>query len=175
MYRFSNPLIWLLRFRHRCGYGVHSPFAFRFITEVIYEKAAYYAYRELDRTLPFRDRFRVRKILHLLFRISNWSQPDVIACFSSSDDVPKYLAAGCRKAQIVDYVPDERIDLCWLDKPNNDVLSHLHEHSVLMTDHLSKNREWFQNIPAIVTFDLYDIGIAFFDTKYNKQHYIVNF
>ena len=147
----------------------------RIITEVIYEKAAYYAYWELDRTLPFRDRFRVRKILHLLFRISNWSQPDVIACLSSSDNVAKYLAAGCRKARIVVHVPDGEIDLCWLDKPNNDVLSYLHEHSVLVIDHLNKNSEWFRSLPAVVTFDLYDVGIAFFDTKYNKQHYIINF
>ena len=58
---------------------------------------------------------------------------------------------------------------------DDDMKNTPNEFDVLMTDHLSKNREWFQNLPAIVTFDLYDIGIAFFDTKYNKQHYIVNF
>ena len=26
-----------------------------------------------------------------------------------------------------------------------------------------------------ITFDVYDAGIAFFDKKMNKQHYIVNF
>ena len=33
----KRPFIWLRRFRHRCGYGVHSPFAFNLITQVIYE------------------------------------------------------------------------------------------------------------------------------------------
>ena len=33
----KRPFIWLSRFRHRCGYGVHSPFAFSLITQVIYE------------------------------------------------------------------------------------------------------------------------------------------
>ena len=33
----KRPFIWLYRFRHRCGYGVHSPFAFNLITHVIYE------------------------------------------------------------------------------------------------------------------------------------------
>ena len=28
----KRPFIWLSRFRHRCGYGVHSPFAFNLIT-----------------------------------------------------------------------------------------------------------------------------------------------
>ena len=38
-----RPLRWLLRFRKRCGYGIHSPFAFQFVTGVIYEKGAYFA------------------------------------------------------------------------------------------------------------------------------------
>ena len=43
----KRPFIWLYRFRHRCGYGVHSPFAFNLITHVIYESTAYYKYEEL--------------------------------------------------------------------------------------------------------------------------------
>ena len=44
LYYLKRPLIWLSRFRYRCGYGVHSPFAFSLITDVIYEKMPYYAY-----------------------------------------------------------------------------------------------------------------------------------
>lgn len=43
----KRPFIWLSRFRYRCGYGVHSPFAFSLITDVIYEKMPYYAYFSL--------------------------------------------------------------------------------------------------------------------------------
>ena len=43
----KRPFIWLSRFRHRCGYGVHSPFAFNLITQVIYESTPYYKYRDL--------------------------------------------------------------------------------------------------------------------------------
>jgi len=175
MYRLTNPLIWLCRIRHRCGYGVHSPFAYRFITEVIYETTPYYAYMKLDLDLPYKDRFRVRKILHLLMRISNRRQPDFIVSLSSSGHAARYLEAGCRKARIIDYVPDEVIDLCWIDEPNDKVLAHLDEHSILILNNLNKHKGWFKNLPSVVSFDLYDIGIAFFDTQYNKQHYIVNF
>lgn len=175
MYRITNPLIWLSRFRHRCGYGVHSPFAFRFITEVIYEQAAYYAYEELDRNLPYRDWFRVRKILHLLLRISNRRQPDVIVCLTSAAYVAQYLQAGCRKTKITNCLTEEHIQLCWIDEPNDDIASHLNQQSVLVLNNLHKHKEWFNTLPSAVSFDLYDIGIAFFDTKYNKQHYIVNF
>lgn len=175
MYRLSNPLIWLFRFRHRCGYGVHSPYAFRFITDVIYEKTPYYAYAELDKKLRKKDKFRVRKILHLLLRTTNWRQPAVITCLTTSKDVSRYIAAGCKKAKVTGSIPEGQIDMCWLDEPNNEVLPHLNEHSVLLLDHLDRNKDWFQKLPCVVSFDLYDIGIAFFDTKYNKQHYIVNF
>lgn len=36
------------RFRHSRGYGVHSPFAFNFITNVVYEKHWYYAFSDLE-------------------------------------------------------------------------------------------------------------------------------
>ena len=42
----KRPFIWLSRFRHRCGYGVHSPFAFNLITQVIYEYTPFYKYKD---------------------------------------------------------------------------------------------------------------------------------
>jgi len=175
MYKISSPLIWLRRFRHRCGYGVHSPFAFRFITDILYMNLPYYAYKELDKDLPFGCMFRVRKILHMLLRLSNWRQPDVIVCLSAPDQVTRYLQAGCRKAEITGSIPPGQVDLCWISEPNEEIISHLNEQSVLILDHLDQHMEWFRGLPAVVTFDLHDTGIAFFDTKYNKQHYIVNF
>ena len=52
--RFSQ---WLSRWRHRRGYGVHSPWAFSWITQVIYNDMAYYAYADLQRRrrLPATD------------------------------------------------------------------------------------------------------------------------
>lgn len=175
MYKFSNPLVWLRRFRHRCGYGVHSPFAFRFITDILYMRLPYYAYEEMDKNLPFECMFRVRKILHMLLRLSNWRQPSVIVCLSAPAYVEQYLRAGCKKADLMDHIPREQVDLCWLSEPDDEVIKHLNTHSVLVLDHLDLHKEWFLGLPAVVTFDLYDTGIAFFDTDYNKQHYIVNF
>ena len=44
---WRHPVVWLRRFRHRCGYGVHSPFAFQLIRGVVYERGEFYAYRPL--------------------------------------------------------------------------------------------------------------------------------
>ena len=47
--------------------------------------------------------------------------------------------------------------------------------SVLVLDNLRRHRKWFAALPATVTFDLHDVGIAFFDSTKNKQQYKVNF
>lgn len=49
MGRLRNIIRWPGRYRTSRGFGVHSPFAFDFITKVLRErKAAYYAYPEID-------------------------------------------------------------------------------------------------------------------------------
>lgn len=68
------------KIKHRKGYGVHSPFAFSIITDVIEEKSAYYAYSVMHRIymnnspisykaacliLRLANRFQTRKILEL--------------------------------------------------------------------------------------------------------------
>lgn len=174
MQKVTNPLIWLVRFRHRKGYGVHSPFAFRFITDVIYERHPYYAYKELDKVLPFSKRFRHRKGLHLLLRLANHLQPSTITLPKDAWLEKRYLQSGCKSARILCGWP-EQTSMCLLRKPDDEALQHLGEHSVLLLDNLHRHREWFKSIPSVVSFDLYDFGIAFFDKQYNKQYYKVNF
>jgi len=76
--------IWLKRFRHRRGYGVHSPFAFDFLTYVVYERGEYYAYRELKKRYPVvclcggLHRLKCRKFL---FRLSNYVHPSLIRIY----------------------------------------------------------------------------------------------
>lgn len=175
MQKVTNPLVWLARFRHRRGYGVHSPFAFRFITDVIYESHPYYAYRELDSRLPLPMRLRQRKGLHLLLRVANHLQPDTIVLPRDAWWEKRYLQSGCRTANIQCQWPKGEVGMCLLREPSDEVLQHLGQHSVLLLNDLHRYRQWFRELPSVVSFDLYDLGIAFFDKQYNKQNYIVNF
>lgn len=175
MQKVTNPLVWMARFRHRKGYGVHSPFAFRFITDVVYESHPYYAYRELDRELPLSMRLRQSRGLHLLLRLANHLQPETIVVPAGASWEKRYLQSGCRKASILSEWPEGEVSLCLLSEPSSEVLSHIGEHSVLLLDNLHHHREWFRSLPSVVSFDLYDLGIAFFDKQYNKQYYVVNF
>lgn len=175
MQKVTNPFVWLTRFRHRCGYGVHSPFAFRFITEVIYEQQPYYAYADLDKLLPLGMRLRQRKGLHLLLRLANRLQPRTIVLPRDAWWEKRYMQSGCRKASIMIGWPAGEVDMCLLREPAHEALRHIGEHSVLLLDNLHRHREWFANLPSVVSFDLHDLGIAFFDTNYNRQYYKVNF
>lgn len=104
--------VWIKRIRHRKGYGVQSPFAFDFITGVIYEKGAYYDYPNLatlykqmkkEKSVRFSKR-----VDQLLFRIANFHQPDVIVDFGGpSKDAYLYLSAGCKHAKVHILHPSE--------------------------------------------------------------------
>ena len=60
------------KLKHRKGYGVHSPFAFSIITEVIEEKTPYYAYQRMQRTLVRGARTPISlKVATLIFRLAN--------------------------------------------------------------------------------------------------------
>ena len=87
----------------------------------------------------------------------------------------EYLQAGCKRAQLQTALKHKGKTLCLLKSPDEDVCKYLDEESVLVLDNLHRHKKWFATLPAIVTFDLYDIGIAFFNPKHNKQHYIINF
>lgn len=97
----KRPFIWLYRFRHRCGYGVHSPFAFNLITHVIYETAPYYKYKELaaaQKELAAQKgrtwNYESVKVKRLLFRLVNYAQPGTIIDAGIPAASSLYLKAG---------------------------------------------------------------------------------
>lgn len=171
--------MWLLRVRNRCGYGVHSPFAFRFITDVVYERTPFYAYEALGRSLPWHCQWRIRRGLELLLRIANYRQPRVIALDAQVPSLlpwaETYLRAGCSTADVVSLAEAEQADLVFLSRPDDRAPALLGERGILILDNLHHHREWFRQLPCTVSFDLYDLGIAFFHVPYYKQGYKVNF
>lgn len=173
----NNPLVWLLRFRHRRGYGVHSPFAYRFITEVVYERELFYAYEELMATLPFHLRFRVRKGLELMLRIANYRQPRLIVMADANEHAERYLRRGCQTAEVRRWEgrDNQPIDLCYTKHACDEILPLMGDRGILVVDNLHRCRRWFRGLDTAVRFDLYDIGIAFFGIPNHKCTYVVNF
>ena len=173
----TNPFVWLCRFRHRRGYGIHSPFAFGFLMQVVYERHAFYAFPALDAGLAWWQRFRVRRTLHLLFRLANYVHPQQIIAPDTSLAArymqaarPQARSGSCRKMLSPTLV---YLQAPW-DEDDTSILP-LGADDVLVLDSLHRHRAWFAALPATVTFDLYDTGIAFFDPRFSRQHYIINF
>ena len=87
-----------------------------------------------------------------------------------------YFKAGCATEALTDtYASRPDRNIIFLNKPDDEVIACLHTDTMLIVDDIHKHREWFKRLPAVVSFDLYDLGIAFFDTQYHTHYYIVNF
>ena len=202
----KRPFIWLCRFRHRCGYGVHSPFAFNFITHVIYETTPYYKYSDLaaeqKRLAPQKDRtwnYEPLKVKKLLFRLVNYAQPRTIVDAGMPAASSLYLKAGKEGA---DYTAASDLSGLFLESGMPVDFLYVHDYrrpefveevlrvcmgrvtgaSVFVVEgirYTPQMRAVWKRVSrhekAGITFDLYDLGIVFFDKTKIKQDYIVNF
>lgn len=202
----KRPFIWLHRFRHRCGYGVHSPFAFNLITHVIYERTPYYKYEELEKMQKQQARekdrhwrYESKKVKRLLFRLVNYVQPDTVVDAGTLSASALYLRAGKEAA---DYTPASDLSDLFLEGGVPVDFLYLHDYrrpqfveevfrlctartrskSLFVIEGIRYTPQMHalwkrmqQDEQAGITFDLYDLGLIFFDKTKLKQDYIVNF
>ncbi len=197
---------WCLRFRHRCGYGVHSPSDFFLITSVIYESLPYYAYRELKavsfpKGLPhYRE-----KVNKLLFRLVNFYCPKTLLEVGEGNGSSiRYMRAartsmvavsmaGLKKEETMRQLEAElkrmgQVDFLHIGHTPyyKEVLElafpYLNDASCVVAGGIYASKEkgcWWKQLTdderVRITFDLYDIGLVFLDTKRYKQNFIVNF
>lgn len=104
--RVDRALSALSRYRRSQGFGIHSPFAYRFVTGVLREKAAYYAYDEIavarrsaveggaEGVLPLGS-------LQLLFRVVNFFNPSTVLQIGSDDVVAACSLAVSSRLKLV--------------------------------------------------------------------------
>lgn len=204
LYYLKRPFIWLSRFRYRCGYGVHSPFAFSLITDVIYEKMPYYAYdllkvEQKKRIITQGWEKGIPRINRLLFRLVNKVQPATIIEVGKPSAASLYLqsakpSAGYLFASDLSELfldADTPVDFLYLNDYRNPALleevfnicsrrttpnSLFVVHGICYSKAMKNLWKQLQNDERVgITFDLYDAGLLFFDTTKIKQHYIVNF
>lgn len=180
---FLNPLVWLWRVRHRCGYGVHSPFAFDFLTQVVYNRSAYYAYQELDVLHPFWVALlglRPRKLSRLLFRLANYQHPKNAVFIGENAINFAYMRAAVPSAKWLDEYGEKcPVNFAYTEKPVENILDGMAEGSMLVLGDLQHNKTFWKLLQAdkrvTLTFDLYDIGVVFVRFPLFKQDYIINF
>lgn len=190
MWNLKRTWIWLTRC-HRCrGFGIQSPWAFWFATEVVNQHLPYYAYidmAEKEKTLSWEQ----KKMARLYFRLANFLQPRHILLHSpASDAYGEYMRKGCRKATWGKAGETANADTLACINLNgtggHDMLQRLigakDRPLAMVVEGIHANgnnrRTWqglTSNPECITTFDLYHCGIVFFDNRRSKQNYIVNF
>jgi len=188
----------LRRLPHRRGYGIHSPFAFQLVTDVIYEKGEYYAYRPLAALRKNTKTALSERDDRLLLRLINHHGAG--SCWVVGRDTGltcKYLQAGrsrCRIRSAAEATPallgawlanGGMPDMvCLVGCPNwygllRTLLPHCHDRCLIAIEGIHRHkgtRHWKEAIreeAVRVTFDLYGWGLLYFEKRLNKQDYLI--
>lgn len=169
-----------VRFRHKRGYGVHSPFVFSLIMNVIRDKTKCNDYPD-EKILGVKLKHRERKLYRLLFRLGAHLGVKKVGCLGiRSDIVGQYLSA--LDMDIVIYhdatgnMPD--VDLIYIGRDSRlslqDEKDMLNDKvCVVITDIYKTNAPLWRRLKAqsTVTLDMMWYGILFFDKKFQRGHY----
>ena len=191
---WRHPVVWLRRFRHRCGYGVHSPFAFQLIRGVVYERGEFYAYRPLAEWRQTQPCGQSERLDRLVLRLANEVQPVRVALWGEPVGVTRrYVEAGCRRARVDevgcgDMPGGVGYDMVYARRPEDlfrlfdQAAAQVPERALMVFEGIHRSRKaragWravVADARATVTFDLYDVGLVFLHPRLLRQHYIVNF
>lgn len=182
--------VWLCRMSHSRGFGVQSPSAYRFIRYVLCEHYPYYAYDEL-RLKHVSLSWLERKRMELYFRMANFRQADVwIDNGKDSELLEEYARQGCRKTRVARGIGNSQgvvqiARVCPVDGCEGlleELLNHTDRNSIIAVEDISEShvaqrlwRRLVNSSQVSVSYDLYYLGVAFFDTERFKNNYIVNF
>lgn len=193
-YKVQRYLHWLRRIKYCRGFGVQSPSAYRFIRYVINEHYPYYAYDELRKELPRLDSL-TRKRMELYFRISNYRQASLWLDYSRRDDtIAIYVGRGCNATRVRNIADSQQpvsgdkievLRICPIagcESVLAAALKQADDRTMFVIEDIGYNdtakRMWQKLLESDITsvsYDLYYLGIAFFDRKRYKNNYIVNF
>lgn len=88
-----------VRFRHKRGFGVHSPFMFNLILNVIRDKEKKFNYPE-EAEHNRKIRLKQRKLYRLICRLVCFLNVDYVLCFSAhSGDILAYLSGSAARKE----------------------------------------------------------------------------
>lgn len=188
------------RLKYSKGFGVHSPWVYRFIRYVLNENYAYYCYNDLKAFYPHLKK-RTRKNCELYFRLANFRQPKYIIDYGSPNSAySSYMKEGCKNSLIVQIVPDDNkiyqdylspfgvLEMVRMNLTGNyqafyeECLKHVDNKSMMIVENIYKGKDERAFWKAVInddrtgiTFDLFECGIIFFDKSRYKKNYIINF
>ena len=146
-------------------HGVHSPFVFQLVTEVIRTKKIYYN--------------RGKKHIALISRILSHFKPKSIVEIGSYNLSNKSMIYH----QNFQNVNRELIDFIYIKKATTETLNfalkYMHNNSVLVINNIhQRKQEWkcLQKHPKVnVSINLFCLGLIFLREQQNEQHFTIRF
>lgn len=175
------------------GFGVQSPWAYRFVRSVVSERRPYYAYLDHKEHLQSLPK-SCRRICRFMVRLANFVQAKVwISLGSDVEMYERYIHAGCVGSEIshtASAVDGLTADDAWavlVSATDNDavvqalqLMKQADEKCLLVVDNIRRDKAarqtWRQlksQIPSTVVFDMHDCAVMFFHTVNHRQTYAV--
>ena len=185
------------KLKHRKGFGVHSPFAFAIITEVIEEKLPYYAYSSMQRRYDKKSNIPF-KVVCLLFRLANRFHCRNIAILGEEQYAVMPLTEVDSRNQLtiineiqqLTAVEEQKYDMIVVNanyfdedqKLSEWLLSHSSDEAIIFVKGIQSGHsleavwdDFCDHDEMPITMDLFDYGLAIKKSNFYKQHYIVSF
>ena len=177
---------------------MQSPYAYHFVTSVVAEKHSFYAYHSINSAAAECGYKAARA--RLLFRIANYAHPQSVFMYGPCEAVVCALSLARPSVQasilsvadgsIEDNIklffrPGQTFGLLYTGTASacacrvvEQAIECASSDSVIIVEGIHRSHEtkkWWhcvkQKSAVAVTFDLYSMGILFFDKSYKKQHY----
>ena len=172
---FFRFFTFLKRIRHCAGFGVQSPTDYAFVREVIYERWPYALYAELEAHYGDTGSFLL-KLSQLLLRVSNYAQASQIGVIGNLPPVMEaHLKAGCRKSEIMTVKGQKSKDKGRGEGTLDFSPSSLDIFPLLIATELNEQWQAYISKEHIISYDLYYLGIAFYDEKRYSEGHVINF
>ena len=191
---------YVLRMPRTYGFGVQSPFAYHFIRQVVkahYNHPYVYKHRASDfKHSAYQESFtlvqslsryasRKQRFYKLLFRLTVFIEAD--RCYVSNDRNDLMMcdiirAAGCHVVSDLSAAAKIKFSVIYADCLEYDrLLDCMSSDGMLVVFGIRRNAKaldfWnllISDCRTFVSFDLYDLGVIFFDPKMYKRNYCCN-
>lgn len=143
-YRIRRARVWLRRLRYSRGFGVQSPWAYRFIRYVVNEHYPYYDYSHLNHEVYGLNKF-ARKLCRLYFRLANYCQPTLVVDYGAGTMAYRsYFKAGCKSCDVLMFQANES----GLEKLDN----YLHDNPVIDIARISLKGDYRRVVDKLMNF-----------------------
>ncbi len=175
----TKEFFWRLRHNltadSRRGFGVHSPFMFDFLENVLNEECGYYAYARIEDLYPQPQEQNFAKLLYRIIQYYGLKKTSRLGLPKAFEPLI-YL---CEGVEVGDF-ESQQSDLMFLGVSDLNKLENLCEEQVVVfvEKPFLRQKQWLSFVSKAkngIFVDCFDFSIIFANQKFQKQLYKIKF